>query len=217
MDTGLHRIELTRLAVSGSLFRGSPEGTAVVHSRPGYLGLGVIGLLAILTAGAVFTLANWSPPSGHDPGVAGIGTARLTAAAAPEPAAAVATAPTPTASTPDDASLYPDTAPLQAAAPQETVVTDGLSISSQHWRRGGLGSNALVTFTLRNSNDFAVKDIEISCAFSRRDGSHLTDRTRVIHDTVKMKGRKSFARMHVGFVNVNADRAKCTPVSATRI
>ena len=34
---------------------------------------------------------------------------------------------------------------------------------------------------------------------------------------VKMKGRKSFAHWHIGFVNVNADRAKCTPVSATRI
>jgi hypothetical protein len=96
-------------------------------------------------------------------------------------------------------------------------VTDGLKISSQRWQRGGLGSNALVTFTLRNANDYAVKDIEISCAFSRRDGSHLTDRTRVVHDTVRMKGRKSFAHWHIGFVNVNADRAKCTPVSASRI
>lgn len=97
------------------------------------------------------------------------------------------------------------------------AVTDGLKISSQRWQRGGLGSNALVSFTLRNANDYAVKDIEISCAFSRRDGSHLTDRTRVVHDIVKMKGRKSFAHWHIGFVNVNADRAKCTPVSATRI
>jgi hypothetical protein len=45
----------------------------------------------------------------------------------------------------------------------------------------------------------------------------LTDRTRVIHEMVKMKGRKSFAQLHVGFVNVNADRAKCAPVSASRI
>jgi hypothetical protein len=128
------------------------------------------------------------------------------AVAAPEPQPAVTAS-----ATPDGVSLYPDTAPPEAA------VADGLTISSQHWRRGGLGSNALVTFTLRNSNDYAVKDIEISCAFSRRDGSHLTDRSRVIHDTVKMKGRKSFAHWHIGFVNVYADRAKCTPVAASRI
>jgi hypothetical protein len=99
--------------------------------------------------------------------------------------------------------------PGKAAAP-----IDGLKIASQSWRRGGLGSIALVTFTLRNSNAYAVKDIQISCAFNRRDGSHLTDRARVIHDTVNMKSRRTFARVHVGFVNVTADKAKCALVAA---
>ena len=107
--------------------------------------------------------------------------------------------------------------PVQEIVPPDVTSADGLKISSQSWRRGGLGSKALVTFTLRNSNGYAVKDIEISCAFTRRDGSHLTDRTRTIHDTVNMKSRKTFARMHIGFVNVNANRAKCSPVTASRI
>jgi len=211
MDTGLHRIELSRLAAWGGQSRGSPETAAAAHPISRYLGAGIAGLLAVLTAGAVFTLAKWPPPSADGDGAVGTKTIRLmtAAAVAPEPAPAVIASPTP-----DDASLYPDTAPQEA---EVAAVADGLKISSQHWQRGGLGSKALVTFTLRNSNDYAVKDIEISCAFSRRDGSHLTDRTRIVHDTVKMKGRKSFAHFHVGFVNVNADRAKCTPVSATRI
>ncbi|WP_275168405.1 hypothetical protein [Bradyrhizobium sp. CSS354] len=91
-----------------------------------------------------------------------------------------------------------------------------IRISSQTWRRGGLGSKALVTFTLRNDNDYAVKDVEIACAFARRDGSHLTDRSRVLADTVNMKSRKTFARIPVGFVNVNADQAKCSLVAARR-
>jgi hypothetical protein len=91
-----------------------------------------------------------------------------------------------------------------------------MRISSQTWRRGGLGSKALVTFTLRNDNDYAVKDVEIVCAFARRDGSHLTDRSRVLADPVSMKSRKTFARIPVGFVNVNADQAKCSLVSARR-
>jgi hypothetical protein len=120
-----------------------------------------------------------------------------------------------------------DTNPAAAAAPlnvglAETMAPakspiDGLKIASQSWRRGGLGSKALVTFTLRNANDYAVKDIEIACAFKRRDGSHLTDRRRIIHDTVNMKSRKQYAGMLVGFVNVNANRAKCTLVTASRI
>jgi len=99
----------------------------------------------------------------------------------------------------------------------EVAAVDGLRIARQSWQRGGLGSNALVTFTLRNGNDFAVRDIEISCAFTRRDGSHQTDRKRIISDTVDMKSRKTFARMHIGFVNINAHKAKCALVGATRI
>jgi hypothetical protein len=108
-------------------------------------------------------------------------------------------------------------APLGRAAPSEPAVLSGLTISSQSWRRGGLGSNALVTFTLRNDNDYAVKDIEIACSFSRQDGSHLTDRKRLIPDgVVNMKSRKTFARVHVGFVNIDANKAKCAPVAANR-
>lgn len=106
-----------------------------------------------------------------------------------------------------------ESSPSQAQAAAEL---DRLRISSQTWRRGGLGSKALVTFTLRNDNDYAVKDVEIVCAFTRRDGSPLTERSRVLSDTVTMKSRKTFARVPVGFVNVNADQAKCSLVTARR-
>jgi hypothetical protein len=116
------------------------------------------------------------------------------------------------------ASLETTPAPSPSVAPTEASAIDGLKISSQSWRRGGLGANALVTFTLRNDNNYAVKDIEIACAFSRQDGSHLTDRKRVIPDAVVgIKSRKTFARMHIGFVNIYANKAKCAPVAAKRI
>jgi hypothetical protein len=116
------------------------------------------------------------------------------------------------------AAVTPESAIASTPSEAQPVVIsplDRLSISSQSWRRSGLGSNALVTFTLRNGNDFAVKDIGISCAFTRKDGSHLTDRARLITEVVG-KGRKTFARMHIGFVNVNADKAKCSLVTASR-
>jgi hypothetical protein len=109
----------------------------------------------------------------------------------------------------------PATTPEMPATPGAGL--GGLKISSQTWRRGGLGSKALVTFTVRNDNDYAVKDIEIVCAFTRRDGSHLTDRSRVLAETVGMKSRKTFARVPLGFVNVNADQARCSLVTARRV
>jgi hypothetical protein len=143
--------------------------------------------------------------------------AETTPAVDTPPADTVPAATPPAAAAPpaQDSSFNPATA--EAITPEAIAPVDGLKISSQSWRRGGLGSKALITFTLRNGNDYAVKDIEIACAFSRRDGSHLTDRTRTIHDVVNMKSRKRFARLHVGFVNVNADKAKCLPVAASHI
>lgn len=108
----------------------------------------------------------------------------------------------------------PTTASATSAA--EAAGLDRMRISSQTWRRGGLGSKALVTFTVRNDNDYAVKDVEIVCAFTRRDGTHLTDRIRVLADIVGMKSRKTFARVPVGHVNVNADQATCSLVTARR-
>lgn len=129
--------------------------------------------------------------------------------------------------TPTDAALFTptsetftqtgETAPADATVPAETSPVDGLKISSQSWRRGGLGSKALVSFTLRNRNDYAVKDIEVFCAFTRKDGSHLTNRRRVIHDTVNTKSQRSFSRMLVGFVNISANQTKCSLVKASRI
>jgi len=153
----------------------------------------------------------------------GLVSARSDAESKSEPVAS----PDTTAQTPArfDPAVMPADATLASPAPEvvpaettpEVNPLDGLKISSQSWRRAGLGSNAQVTLTLRNRNDYAVRDIEIACAFSRRDGSHLTDRSRTIHDTVSMKSRKTFARMHVGFVNINADKAKCALVAASRI
>jgi hypothetical protein len=117
----------------------------------------------------------------------------------------------------DPASSPSQSGAAPAAGPPEAGPVNGLRISSQSWRRGGLGSKALITFTLRNDNDYAVGDIGLRCAFTRADGSPVTERRPTIHDTVKMKSRKTFARMHVGFINVTASRAKCTLLSASRV
>lgn len=116
-----------------------------------------------------------------------------------------------------DATPEPTRPDDRPTASSEPAAVNGLKISSQSWRRGGLGSKALITFTLRNDNPYAVKDVELACAFSRRDGSHLTDRARTVPGPVGRKSRKTFAAVHVGFVNVNASKAKCVLVAASKI
>jgi hypothetical protein len=179
----------------------------------GHLETGVVNYLRAavgwLPVVVILGIGAWLPLSGFAKKPAESKPVRLATVVASQ------AAPPMTVGMAKDPSFDPATA--EAITPGQPAPVDGLKISSQSWRRGGLGSNAFVTFTLRNSNDYAVKDIEISCAFARRDGSHLTGRKRLIHETVGMKSRKTFARMHVGFVNINANQAKCSLVTASRI
>jgi hypothetical protein len=214
MDSGLYRIEVTGLA---GLAR--QAGLVILPGLGGDFSgrLGTapaklftprsVGMLAVLLAG----LGAWVVLSGHGNNTAESEPVRLATATIVEPV------PSPISENAQETSLPNPAAAPADPAPPEAASIDGLKISSQYWRRGGLGSKALVTLTLRNGNDYAVKDIEIFCSFARRDGSHLTDRRRVIHETVKMKSRKTFARLHIGFVNVNANRAKCSLVTASRV
>jgi hypothetical protein len=207
MNSGLDRFELSGITGPG-ITRPENSGLGSGHfwrrsgtQRTGYFSF--VWLPAVLVAG----LGAWILLSGY---------ASKPAESEPVLLATALTGPGPAAD-PATRGFSFDPATSEAIAPEQRAPVDGLKISSQSWRRGGLGSNALVTFTLRNGNDYAVGDIEISCAFARPDGSHLTDRARLIHDTVNMKSRKTFARMHIGFVNVNASAAKCTLVAANRI
>jgi hypothetical protein len=129
-----------------------------------------------------------------------------------------ATATTEQSAAPTEDAVEDETAAASTNEPftVERAPIDGLKISRQFWRRGGLGSKALVTLTLQNANRYPVKDIEIACAFARADGTHLTDRRRVISDTINTKSRKTYAGVLVGFVNINANKAKCSLVTASR-
>jgi hypothetical protein len=137
-------------------------------------------------------------------------TPAQTAVATSPDSASDSAQPHPDAATPA-AQQPPAAGPVAAAEP-----LGHLRISRQSFRRGGLGSKALVTFTLRNDNDYAVKDLEILCSFHSRDGRYSTERRRTINDTVNMKSRKTFPQTLIGFVNIKASQAKCSLLSASR-
>lgn len=200
MREGFYHIESTGLvSLASGRFSSQPERMTASHYRAA---IGWLPIVVIVGIGTWLLFSYASKPAGGKP------LPLATAAATQAPPVTVGLAK-------DGLSFDPATA--EAIAPEQPAPVDGLKISSQSWRRGGLGSNAFVTMTLRNANDYAVKNIEISCAFTRPDGSHLTDRTRLIHDAVNMKSRRTFARMHVGFVNVNASKAKCSLLAASHI
>jgi hypothetical protein len=194
MNAGLFRIQSMRLAdIGGSTWSPKPVDSFVTKL--------VLPVLAIVAIGAWMVVARTPNDSANSAPVAKVNFAP----AAPIPPSRLSE-PNPAL---DASQFNPGAA--------EAASVDGLKISSQSWRRGGLGSKALVTFTLRNDNDYAVGDIGILCSFSRKDGSPVTERRQTIRDTVKMKSRKTFVRVHVGFINITANQAKCSLLSANRV
>ena len=191
MIADLFRFEAPRLAHLGRTLSGRH-----LRAPPGWL-------LAILVAGLGFGIMLFG--RAHD-GVKSRAADTPVAIAKAEPAKlpAAGSAQNAARSSPADA--------LAMAMP-----ADGLKISSQSWRRGGFGSRALVTLTLRNDNNYAIGDIGLLCAFSRPDGSGVTERRPIIHDTMRPKSRKTFVRVHAGFVNITASRATCSLLSASRV
>jgi hypothetical protein len=116
---------------------------------------------------------------------------------------------------PDNSALPPQSAPAAAEAVASEPM-GRLNISRQSLSRGGLGSKALVTFTLRNGNNYAIKDAEILCSFRSGDGRYSTERHRTITDTVNPRSHKTFPYTFIGFVNIKASKVKCTVLAASR-
>jgi hypothetical protein len=141
----------------------------------------------------------------------------LAVSEAQTPAQTAVAAPADNAQAPPDAAPDMQQQPRAAGSEAAADPLGHLSISRQSFRRGGLGSKALVTFTLRNNNDYAVKDLKIQCAFRSRDGRYSTERRRIINDIVNMKSRKTFSGTLIGFVNIKASRAKCSLLAASRV
>ena len=118
--------------------------------------------------------------------------------------------------TPSDDGSIPEAKPAKLAETSEAVDLDRVRLSRQSFRRGGMGSRALMTFTIRNANAYDIKDLELLCAFRSRDGRYSTERRKLVAETVAMKSRKAFPMTLVGHVNLRAERAKCSLVTASR-
>jgi hypothetical protein len=158
----------------------------------------------------------WAPPILIAALAGGMWVESLNYPAAPAPTldAALARAADDDGSVSETTSALPTT---REAASEGTESLQRLSIARQSFRRGGLGAKALMTFTIRNRNDYAVKDIEVLCAFRGRDGRVVTERRRIISDTVAANSRKAFPMIHIGHVSITAAKAKCRLLAAVRV
>src|ERR1700686_5518354 len=76
-----------------------------------------------------------------------------------------------------------------------------VTISKADFRKGGFDDMMIMTFTLRNANDFDVKDIEIDCSHSGNSGTVIDSNVRTVYEIVKAKGSKTIRDFNMGFIH----------------
>lgn len=85
------------------------------------------------------------------------------------------------------------------------------------WKLGGFDNVILATFTVKNENDFAVKDLQIRCEAFGKSGTKIDRNTRTIYDVVKAKGTKRLPEANLGLVNSQAERLACDIIGFKRM
>jgi len=164
----------------------------------------LVAMLLLILAGA--TVALWLAAARQGT-PASMPLLAADAAAEDDPSNPVTPAPLSTVASPQAA--------LDAQAALLPAPLSGIRLARQSLKRGGLGSKVRGTFTVRNRHDFAIRDVEIQCAFRARDG-YTTQRRRVLPDTIEPRSRETFANVLVGHINVTTTRGKCRLLGAQR-
>lgn len=90
------------------------------------------------------------------------------------------------------------------------VAMDAVKLTRFSWAKGGFDSVMLATFTVENTGERSVKDIEFTCVHSAKSGTVIDRNRKVVFDTVPAKGRKTFKEFNMGFIHSQADSSSCS-------
>lgn len=77
------------------------------------------------------------------------------------------------------------------------------------WNKAGFGNVMEVTFIIKNSNPFPIKDIDVECVNFGKSGTRLDSNERTIFDIVPKKTSKEFPNFNMGFINSQTSSTSC--------
>lgn len=93
-----------------------------------------------------------------------------------------------------------------------------VSVEGLTWRKGGFGSVAVASFTLKNkSRHLPVRDIVLTCAFYGPSGTELSSKTQTIYERIEPGKSKRIKELSVSFINQQASNAGCEVVGGTAL
>ncbi|HEX3117195.1 MAG TPA: hypothetical protein VHQ48_17130 [Bradyrhizobium sp.] len=85
-----------------------------------------------------------------------------------------------------------------------------IKIEKWSWKKGGFDSVMIGTFTIKNSNDFGVKDIVLNCEHFAPSGTLIDSNTRTVYQSIKPKSSITVRDFNMGFLHTQATRSSCS-------
>lgn len=92
-----------------------------------------------------------------------------------------------------------------------------VSLVNFEWHKGGFDNVMMVSFSIKNDNSFAVKDLAINCAHQGKSGTLIDSNQRTIFDVIPPKSMKKFRNFNMGFIHTQADSSTCRVISLVAV
>jgi hypothetical protein len=101
-----------------------------------------------------------------------------------------------------------DRPPAHLQVKPKPPATENMLIN-YNWHRGGFDAVMLLNFTVRNQNDFAVKDFTITCDHYSKSGTRIDSNSRTVYEIVPAGIALSKADFNMGFFHSQVSNSKC--------
>lgn len=90
---------------------------------------------------------------------------------------------------------------------------DKISLRSTHYRREAFDTVFVATFAIHNDNDYAVKDVVVTCHHAAPSGTFIDKNTRTVFEKIPARGYTYVRDFNMGFVVAQASRTACVPTA----
>jgi hypothetical protein len=90
-----------------------------------------------------------------------------------------------------------------------------IKIEKWSWKKAGFDNVMIGTFTIKNSNEFNVKDIVLSCQHYAPSGTLIDHNERTVYQAIKPNSSIIIKDFNMGFVHTQAAKSSCSVTNFT--
>lgn len=99
-----------------------------------------------------------------------------------------------------------------SSTPSYAAPTNGLSrisVGGLRWGKGITGSIMEASFSITNQNNYAVKDLVVTCVHTANSGTVIDSNTRTVYEVVYPGNTFLVHDLNMGFIHSQAQYTRC--------